>query len=680
MDNAQISQYLEGCLNGRPVRAAVFTTYTFDPTFFEQDVIPLLLPENSSFSIDERVKQFQVRECLREAELPIDVFYDHNIFRISGESSPGMEYGCHGVAEGNRAFHAKLAFLLVDNGEGQVDSLLVSAGSNNLTRAGWWDNVECQHWEEVGQADGDERFLTQLKQDFEYLQDKCIVQSEDSALAHIQRFLNACFADHETKPVYYFGLSHSPRFIDFLAEKIERFDESVELEIISPFFADDAKNRLHEVFKDLGVGSVRLLLPRDDKGEALCNLDYLTHIDISENVTWANWVKVTAESLGVGKNKTPFRELHAKIFNFIGRDITYTFVGSVNFTHKALYENVEAGFLVATDPEPLLETISDDLPEMSQRRLEVAPGEAEQESQGQMPLICLTFDWLNKTLSGCVHFDSPVEIELIGPDGAETPVVEGWRLSKNLSDFEDDTQALEKALGNGSLVLVRGRICDSEDSIAPHRVLLQQTHWSHKPQPELAMLSPQQILAIYAGMSPERRQLLLTDARVKRLFELGERGETSLTDEAPLENEFFSEYAELFHAFRTLRRDLTDERTSSEKQDYYLTGTGVDSLPTLIARAEAVVKSEEIDDEPLHPVSAYLLLLSSKEIYEAEEFVSRPHVSEQLERVNKLLGQIQESKLIKLSDERETDRDRFFRWFEHQFLEQYRVTEAEVCE
>jgi hypothetical protein len=378
--------------------------------------------------------------------------------------------------------------------------------------------------------------------------------------------------------------------------------------------------------------------------------------------------------------KRPHRELHAKVFNFVGRDTAYTFVGSVNFTHKALYENVEAGFLVATDPVPLLQTISDDLPEVSRRRLEVAPGVAEQESQGQMPLISLAFDWLNKTLCGCVHSDSTVEIDLIGPDGEEKPVVQGWRLSETFSRFEGDTQDLEKSLGNGSLILVRGRICDSDAKIAPHRVLPQQTHWSHKPQPELATLSPQQILAIYAGMSPERRQLLLTDARVKRLFELGERGETSLTDESQLENEFFSEYAELFHAFRMLKRDLTDEGTSPEKQDYYLTGTGVDSLPTLITRAEAVVNAEELDDEPLHPVSAYLLLLSAKEIYQSEELASRPHVHEQFERADKLLRQIRESKLIKLSEEREADRDRFFKWFEHQFLEQYRVTEEEVGE
>ncbi|WP_339666656.1 hypothetical protein [uncultured Marinobacter sp.] len=673
MDDAQISEYLKELLDGRAVKAAVFTTYTFDPSFFELDVIPLLLPKNSTFSIDERVKQFQVREALREAELPIDVFYDHNIFRVNGESSPAMEYGCHGVSEGNRAFHAKLSLVLVSNGKEQPDSLLVGAGSNNLTRAGWWDNVECQHWEEVAQTGAENGFLEVLRADLDYLNGKLFNRSENSAVRRIQNFLNKCVPDTSAVPVHFFGLSQGPRFIDFLMDKLRPFDGTVELEIVSPFFADDTKNQLHEAFANLGVRSVRLLMPRDDRYQALCNLDYLTHIDNCENVTWANWVKETADSLGVGKDKTPFRELHAKIFHFLGQDLSYIFVGSVNFTHKALYENVEAGFLVATKPQPLLEAIDEELPEISQRTLEDLPGAAEQKAQGQMPFIALSFDWLNKTLSGRVVSESPVEIDLIGPDGAESPVVTGWRLNNTVTHFHNDTQALEKALGNGSLILVRGRICDSGASVAPHLVLLQQTHWSHKPQPELATLSPQQILAIYAGMSPERRQLLLTDARVKRLFELGQQGETSLIEDSQLENEFFSEYAELFHAFRMLRRDLTNPETSPEKQDYYLTGTGVDSLPTLIGRAEGVLNEDEGDSEPLHPVSAYLLLLSAKEIYTASEFASRPHVSSQAAHVEQLLETMREGNLLKLSSARHSNRKTFFDWFERQFLEQYRV-------
>jgi hypothetical protein len=151
-----------------------------------------------------------------------------------------------------------------------------------------------------------------------------------------------------------------------------------------------------------------------------------------------------------------------------------------------------------------------------------------------------------------------------------------------------------------------------------------------------------------------------------------------MIEEAPLENEFFSEYAELFHAFRMLRRDLSNEQSTPKKQDYYLTGTGVDSLPTLVGRAAAVLEPAKEGDQPLHPVSAYLLLLSAKEVYRSDEFTNRPYVSQQLEFVESLLQRIRESKLIKLSSERETNRERFFEWFETQFLEQYRTEDVEA--
>ena len=60
MDAAVISDRLKELLDNCEVKAAVFTTYTFEPEFFELEVIPLLLPGNTPFSSDSRVKQFQV--------------------------------------------------------------------------------------------------------------------------------------------------------------------------------------------------------------------------------------------------------------------------------------------------------------------------------------------------------------------------------------------------------------------------------------------------------------------------------------------------------------------------------------------------------------------------------------------------------------------------------------------
>ena len=149
MERAVVTERLLELIAERDVRAALFTTYTFDPDFFELEVVPLLLNQISAYSEDDRVKRFMVRENLRDAGLPIDVYYDTPMFRKSGNCSPEMEYLCHGVNLGNRAFHGKVNMILVQDRATGKESLLLGAGSNNLSRAGWWDNIECQHWEEV---------------------------------------------------------------------------------------------------------------------------------------------------------------------------------------------------------------------------------------------------------------------------------------------------------------------------------------------------------------------------------------------------------------------------------------------------------------------------------------------------------------------------------------------------
>ena len=80
MDRAVITERFLELVAGRKVLAAVFTTYTFEPNFFELEVIPLLLKQDMPYSTDDRVKRFMVRENLRETNVPIDVFYDLPVF------------------------------------------------------------------------------------------------------------------------------------------------------------------------------------------------------------------------------------------------------------------------------------------------------------------------------------------------------------------------------------------------------------------------------------------------------------------------------------------------------------------------------------------------------------------------------------------------------------------------
>ena len=74
MDSAVITDRFLELIAEREVQAALFTTYTFEPDFFELEVIPLLLSQKMAYSTDDRVKSLMVRENLREADIPIDVY------------------------------------------------------------------------------------------------------------------------------------------------------------------------------------------------------------------------------------------------------------------------------------------------------------------------------------------------------------------------------------------------------------------------------------------------------------------------------------------------------------------------------------------------------------------------------------------------------------------------------
>ena len=130
-----ISDHWTQLIGERRVTHAIFTTFNFEPAFFDLEVVPLLLPGGSGFSPDDRIKLMQVREQLREANIVIDVFYDPHPFGGS-EESPQLEYTHVSVDLDNRAFHPKLVFLLLEK-DGEA-SLVVGAGSNNLSKIVLW--------------------------------------------------------------------------------------------------------------------------------------------------------------------------------------------------------------------------------------------------------------------------------------------------------------------------------------------------------------------------------------------------------------------------------------------------------------------------------------------------------------------------------------------------------------
>jgi len=677
MDSAVLSQAMLDQIGEREIESAIFTTFTFDPEFFELEIIPLLLDRNLPYSTDDVIKRLTVRENLRSANVKLDVYFDQPQFIESGYSSPQMEYGYYGVTQPNGVFHPKTVLLLVRDAVTNERVLLHCAGSNNLTRAGWWDNIECTHWMEYSSKEIPANIRAALLAELNLL-DRYLDSDRDSASVDIRTFLESCPDNGKDDPSYrYFpyseGASHG-RFLRFLSNIFLSPDSKKPwtLEIISPFFADNSKNTEHAPFLDAGVNSIKLLLPLNEQQEARCTADYFQWIHSQEKVEWAAWATELSNTLGVAGK--PFRALHAKVYHFYNDEASWVFVGSVNFTHKALNDNAEAGYLLKVDSiAPLLKPFGDfGSIRKFDAQIEESPGSiaADQTPLAKRPNLRFVFDWKSKELKGRLLDDGCVELAIYSFDGH--PLVPPVSLVQQEAVLSTERDSLFEYFSKTSFLEVECRWVASTDTAAGEfttcRIPVAQVNWTHKPL-NLPKLTPAQIISIYAGISDEERTLIIQSAKVQQLLHT----EQALYDNDPLDGkpyrDFFSEYAEIFNGFRKLRAtiNLMRDQERYAELDYYLTGTGVDSLPTLVS--ELVEKNDSTESEKsTEPVTEYLILLSIEGLLRNPDNRARPGVDDLLKQIQHLSIAYESNGRITLDPREQKDPKVFFEWYRAQFF------------
>lgn len=661
------------------VVAAVFTTYRFEPEFFEQEIIPLMLDQGLAFSSDQRIKSIQVREALSDAGLPLEVFYDQDLFRQQGTVSPSMEYLHHGIRGERSAFHAKLVLLLVEDVDSGEQSLCVGAGSANLTIAGWWENIECQHWEWVVSGEVNRVFLRQLRDDVAWLaaRRKGVPDDPGQALPHIAAFLENCRGSNSATLVSYYGLTslalgqkRRPAFMRFLLDALDKQSPRYKrwtLEIISPYFAESPDFDGHEHFiNDLGVQEIRIFLPVNDQGEALCNREYYERIAQTDGIEWATWSPEMIKRLGL---QTPVnRTTHAKVYHLYNGMQSWVFVGSVNFTHRATTDNQEAGFFTQLPAQTtLLKSLKSEPDKWCPE--DQLPGAGEGQGEGQtLPDLIFTYDWKQRALTvglGDRQSELSLVCGILSPEG--TVVVADIAVGHVVVRVGCDPEVIEGLLKNTGFLRVSGRWLPDEKVFPAYDVLVQQLYWTHKPL-DLPRLSPQEIMQIYAGLSQVRRNQVIEFLKLRQLREMGLVGESAGSQvHEDLGRQFFAEYAELFHAFRNLRKRMVEAWAQERVAlvDYYLSGRGMDSLPTLL-------DSLYEQDRHLDGVTIYLTLLCLIQLYERPEYRDRPQVEHWLRECRERVNVIETSGDFRLiADDAERTR-RFFEWYRTHFFREYR--------
>ena len=105
-----LSEALERAIAGRRVKAAVFTTFNFEPGFFEEEILPLLF--DFTFSHVPALKLIQLEDELRSID-HLAVYYDRRAL-LTGGVSASLDYSRIPI-ERTGCFHPKVALILLEN-------------------------------------------------------------------------------------------------------------------------------------------------------------------------------------------------------------------------------------------------------------------------------------------------------------------------------------------------------------------------------------------------------------------------------------------------------------------------------------------------------------------------------------------------------------------------------------
>ena len=670
--DAVLSQRLVEAVGGRRLRSAVFTTFNFDPGFFELHVLPLLFSQ--SFSQVDKVRLLQLEDAIREID-HLAVYYDRGA--LSQEAEPArLDYGRIDVHRASGVFHPKLILLLVD--EPQEDdttatyqSLVVVCLSANLSRAGWWENVECAHIEEIHDRDRTTSRVPYRRDLLAVLRRvrRCADEGDDhGALDAVHEFLRdraptRQYANAKAGGRWYtrlFGGEGRLNFADWLME-IGLGGQDCNLEVISPYFDASGAYPLMQILDVLDPRETRVHLPRDADGSALVTSNAYRSIAALDGVRWAEVPEaITRRSGGLSGQRSTPRRVHAKVYRLWrkgGPDVVV--VGSVNCTTPAHRHggagNLEAAFLVDVSYEKLgqrwwLRPLERD----AWKFAEVAPDEAD--GLDNLPIgVSIRYDWGERTLAVRFEREAALPIHVTDVSGRHLFNIrrgnaERWRVLD-----KEAANAVRVSLKSSSFVVLR------QDD-AQWRVLVREEGMAHRPS-ILSQLSPDEILEYWSLLSAEERA-----AFMERHAAFDEKIEgipvAQKADPVETRDTLFDRFAGVFHAFGCLHRsmEMALEDARYKEAETRLLGAKYDSMPELLRK---LLEREDGD-----PVLGYVTFLTAKQMRDSLAKYDPQFFRDRRSLTRKLDGLIAEGieRRDRIFRPEATQAREFLEWFEPVFL------------
>lgn len=672
-----LTEQVADAIKGRRVRSGVFTTFSFDPGFFELNILPVLFDQ--PFSQPDKVRRLQLEDALRTID-HMAVYYDRRALAQDGEPAQ-LDYRRLDVSRDTGYFHPKVILLLVDehdeagdapadngrNAEPARKALIIGILSANLTRAGWWENVECTHIEEIKDStDDDERysFRRDLLPLLQRVRQSASDGDDQSALDGIIAFLSARPQHNSlekntsggTYRTRIFGAQSQTKLSEWLRQ-LEFDSEGLNLEVISPYFDPQGVGPLGDLIDALQPREVRVFLPSEPDGALLVTKATYEAIAALSKTRWARLPgEVTNRGRDEKSERLAPRRVHAKVYRLWkrgGPDLLL--VGSPNLTSAghspATAGNLEAAFFVdITNIGNHRRWWLEPFEQAADRFAPAPPEEADGLDEVGLDLS-LQFDWGAKQLSYYLKESTADELRVLTTAGQPLAIVDGPKFGRWTPLGPPAWSRMEEILLSTSFLLIehRGK---------SWRVLVREENMGHRPS-LLTQLTPEEILEYWSLLTPHQRTQFL-EAHV---LDQVEGLPVARVEQLRARNTLFDRFAGIYHAFACLERavDTALEDGRDNEADARLLGAKYDSLPNLLRKT--------LDRPEGDPILNYVTFLCARQLRQelgqrhCEFFSQRKEHVQSLDKLLEHLPTLRNS--IELDD---AHADRFLQWYETAFL------------
>lgn len=674
---AVLSEQLRDNIGSRRVKSAVFLTYEFDPEFFELHVLPQLF--DRGFSPNPRVSMLQAEDAIRE-EIDIAVYYDRRGL-VPEAGSASLDYRRIDVSRKDGVFHSKNILLLLEEGEeeGPTESLLIVTTSANLTRSGWWSNLESAHFLELPEGS-----LSQIRDDLltnggliSRLEREDRTGSKPQALDMIRGFLQKKIFQGGQRssggilfPRLFVGRQSVP---NFLVDEVRIDGSRYFLEVISPFFDNtDGAETLKVLIAAVKPKSTRVFLPRKEDGTALCREPYFHAVASIPDVEWGELPK-SMTRWSDNERVTKERYVHAKVYRLFSKELKkeYLLTGSVNLTDAAhspgSKKNFEtAVFLESPEIKGKLDWWMTALPPDVMGGMLFGDPESEEKSDLAVHNVSFQYQWAERRLS---YFWEETQKNPRQVDVLQSGVKRFSFTPVRFGEWVDLSAECAAAIREGMRSTTFLEII--VDGAPPQRVLVREEGMEGKPSIR-GELTPEEIMEYWSLLSPEQK----TAFWERKVFLFPGENEEALArqvlpDVGP--ESMFDRFAGIFHAFASMevriREGLEGGRRKRDVQ-YLLFGNKYDSLSSLI---EKVLSAEEAD-----PVNQYVTLLCAKRLIEKLPSIDEMYCRDNMNKISDLNRQLNGLHEIRgrLLEAEEGSASGFLEWFERIFFTDIRMPEG----